>query len=175
MNGASVTRMPKKQMLTAPPVQFYITATASFLERRPRTLKYGDTFGVFDHYGDVISGKGSPEGLFHNDTRYLSDLRLLINGKRPLLLSSTVRDNNAVLSADLTNPDLIEGHRLLLARDTVHILRSKFIWRDTCSNGSAFAVTMARVYTSTLPFCSPPILPISSRFVARSEDTTARA
>lgn len=118
--------------LRAPPVQFYIPATASLLERRPRTLKHGDTFGVFDHYGDIISGEGSPEGLYHNDTRYLSDLRILINGKQLLLLSSTVQDNNAVLSVDLTNPDLIEDGQLVLPRDMVHVVRSKFLWQGTC-------------------------------------------
>ena len=38
---------------------------------------------------------GEPEGLYHRDTRFLSRLRLLIDGTRPLLLSSTVRNDNA--------------------------------------------------------------------------------
>ena len=65
------------------PNSFYISATTSLLERRPRTLKHGDTFAVFDHYGDVSSRGGSPEGIFHKDTRFLSDLRVLVNGQRP--------------------------------------------------------------------------------------------
>ena len=73
--------------------------------RRPRTLKHGDTFGVFDHYGDIVPVEGGTEGIYHQDTRYLSGLQLLINGRRPLLLSSIVQDNNALLTADLTNPD----------------------------------------------------------------------
>ena len=68
---------------------FYIPASASFLQRRPRTLKQGDTFGVFDHHGD-ITADGGPEGLYHRDCRYLSQLRLFANGRLPLLLSSTV-------------------------------------------------------------------------------------
>jgi len=117
---------------SAPLVQFYIPTTSSILERRPRTLKHGDTFGVFDHYGNILSADGSPEGLFHRDTRYLSDLRLLINGRRPLLLSSTIQDNNAVLTADLTNPDFFDGDRLTLPKDTIHIVRSKFLWNAGC-------------------------------------------
>ncbi len=124
--------MSGEALARAPRVQFYIPATASLLERRPRTLKHGDTFGVFDHYGDIISGEGSPEGLYHNDTRYLSALKILINGKRPLLLSSTIQDNNAVLSVDLTNPDLIENGRLVLPRNMVHVVRSKFLWQGAC-------------------------------------------
>jgi glycogen debranching enzyme len=116
----------------SPLVQFYIPATSSLQERRPRTLKHGDTFGLFDHYGNIVAGEGSPEGLFHRDTRYLSSLRVLINGARPLLLSSTVQDNNALLTADLSNPDFFDGDTLLLPKDTVHIVRSKFLWNATC-------------------------------------------
>ena len=112
----------------APTVQFYIPATSSLQERRPRTLKHGDTFGVFDHYGDIAPGESSPEGLFHDDTRFLSSLQLLVNDRRPLLLSSTVQDNNALLIADLTNPDFFADGRLELPRNTVHIVRARFIW-----------------------------------------------
>jgi glycogen debranching enzyme len=114
------------------PNPFYISTTTSILERRPRTLKHNDTFAVFDHYGDVSSRGGSAEGVFHKDTRFLSDLRVLVNGQRPLLLSSTVQDNNALLTADLTNPDLFKGDRLELARDTIQIVRSKFLWDGAC-------------------------------------------
>ncbi|MGH7063654.1 MAG: amylo-alpha-1,6-glucosidase, partial [Stellaceae bacterium] len=95
-------------------------------------MKRDDTFGVFDHYGDIVAGEGNPEGLYHKDTRYLSEFRLLVNGKRPLLLSSTVQDNNAMLTADLTNPDFIADGRLVLPRDTIHIIRSKFLWDAAC-------------------------------------------
>ena len=114
------------------PVQFYIPATASLLERRTRVLKHGDTFGVFDRYGDLVAGEGSQEGLHHNDTRYLSSLTLLVNGERPLFLSSKVEDNNSALSVDLTNPDLVEDDLLVLQRDMVHIVRSKFLWQGAC-------------------------------------------
>jgi glycogen debranching enzyme len=117
----------------APTVQFYIPATSSLQERRPRTLKHGDTFGVFDHYGDIAPGESSPEGLFHDDTRFLSSLQLLVNDRRPLLLSSTVQDNNALLIADLTNPDFFADGRLELPRNTVHIVRARFIW-DGCAH-----------------------------------------
>jgi glycogen debranching enzyme len=122
-----------ERIRAAPPADpFYIAATSSILERRPRTLKHGDTFGLFDHYGDVASVHAGAEGLFHKDTRYLSDLRVLVNGHRPLLLSSTVQDNNALLTADLTNPDLYAGGQLDLPRDTIQIVRSKFLWKAAC-------------------------------------------
>ncbi|HEX6979664.1 MAG TPA: amylo-alpha-1,6-glucosidase [Alphaproteobacteria bacterium] len=114
-----------------PATQFYIPATASLHERRPRTLKHGNTFAVFDHYGDAAS-VGGPEGIYHNDTRFLSRLELRINGRQPLLLSSTVQMDNAALVVDLTNPDLMEEGRLALVRDTIHIHRLKFLWEAAC-------------------------------------------
>lgn len=113
--------------------QFFIPASASLQERRPRTLKHGDTFGLFDHNGDAISGPGSPEGIFYRDTRYLSHLYLTINGTRPLLLSSTLRDDNATLTCDLTNPDTFDDkNRLTLEHDLIHLRRSRFLWNATC-------------------------------------------
>ncbi|MBB3527183.1 amylo-alpha-1,6-glucosidase [Rhizobium sp. BK456] len=113
--------------------QFFIPATASMQERRPRTLKHGDTFAVFDHNGDALSGPGSPEGLFHLDTRFLSHLSLKLNGQRPMLLSSTLRDDNATLTCDLTNPDLFDDKgKLALTHDLIHLRRTRFLWNSRC-------------------------------------------
>src|SRR3546814_6965123 len=57
----------------------------------------------------AIAGPGSPEGLYHRDTRHLSHLYLTINDTRPILLSSGLRDDNAMLTCDLTNPDFAGG------------------------------------------------------------------
>ena len=54
------------------------------------------------------------------------------HGTRPILLSSTIRDDNAGATCDLTNPDLIEDERLLLAHDRLHLRRSRFLWRAAC-------------------------------------------
>jgi glycogen debranching enzyme len=110
--------------------EFHIPAVASLQERRPRTLKHGDTFAVFDHNGDVFSAAGNAEGLFHRDTRHLSHLRLSICDMRPMLLSSTLRDDNAALICDLTNPDLFRGDHLILEHDRLHLRRSKFLWES---------------------------------------------
>ncbi len=132
MEGRIATQAPAVTV-DAPASQFYIPATASLQERRPRILKHGDAFAVFDHYGDIISvGRTGPEGLYRGDTRFLSHLELRIGGERPLLLSSTVQDDNTALMVDLTNPDRFEDGRLLLARDTIHLHRAKFIWNDAC-------------------------------------------
>jgi glycogen debranching enzyme len=94
---------------------------------RPRVLKDGDTFLVLDLLGDAQGAGQSSEGLYHNDTRFLSRLRLTIDGQRPLLLSSTISEDNVVFAVDLTNPDIFAGRRLALPRESVHVLRSKVL------------------------------------------------
>ena len=123
---------PSVTLAPTSPIEFYIPGTSSILERRPRTLKHGDMFGVFDHFGDITFGEGSADGLYRKDTRHLCALRLLIDQRGPLLLSSTVQDDNGLLRVDLTNPDFFEDGRLDLPRDTIHIARSKFLWNDVC-------------------------------------------
>jgi glycogen debranching enzyme len=107
---------------------FYIPSSVPVTRPR-RTLKYGDTFAVVDSHGDIGASTGGPDGLFHSDMRHLSRLELLVNGLQPLLLGSNLRDDNAVLAVDLTNPDLYFDNRLVLRKDTVHIVRSLFLWR----------------------------------------------
>src|SRR5438874_10175499 len=92
MAQPAVTILGKpKKLAKASPEQFQISAFTSLQERRPRTLKHGDTFAVLDPNGDILSGAGSSDGLYHCDTRHLSHLDLLINRARPILLSRPFR------------------------------------------------------------------------------------
>ena len=112
---------------------FYISAATSGAERRPpRALKHGDTFAVFNDNGDVAGGALNPAGLYYRDTRHLSHFAVSIDGQRPLLLSSNLQDDNAVLSVDLANPDLHRAGRLTLPRDTIHVRRTTFLWQGAC-------------------------------------------
>jgi glycogen debranching enzyme len=116
----------------APAPQFAIAVSATLQQRRTRTLKHGDTFAVFDHRGDIGGEPGNPEGLYHRDTRMLSQLQLLLEEERPLLLSSMTQDDNAVFTADLSNPDLLEDGKIVLRRENIHLNRMKFIWNGAC-------------------------------------------
>jgi glycogen debranching enzyme len=116
--------------IEAPADPFYIAAVQQTAARPPRVLKYGDTFLVVDSRGDIAAPSGSA-GLFHCDTRYLSHLELRINETHPLLLGSSLRDDNSAFSVDLTNPDIVVDQRIALEKDTVHILRTTFLWRGT--------------------------------------------
>jgi glycogen debranching enzyme len=56
----------------------------------------------------------------------------VVNGVRPLLLSSAATADNEMLTADLTNPDFFSTGHLSLARDTVHLLRVKVLADGAC-------------------------------------------
>jgi glycogen debranching enzyme len=114
------------------PDEFSITAQISLVEQRFRTLKHNDMFGVFDQRGDIRPGPGGTEGLYFNDTRTLSEFELLVGGHQLILLSSTLRDDNATLTCDLSNPDLPDCGPGGLANNLIHVRRSRFLWRDTC-------------------------------------------
>lgn len=108
---------------------FYIKSTGP--SSRPRhVLKHGDSFVVCDSHGDIGASAGGPDGLFNHDTRFLSHLEFLINGMQPLLLGARVRDDNISLSVDLTNPDIYRDGHIVLARDTIHVVRTMYIWGD---------------------------------------------
>src|SRR6267378_5928826 len=122
--------LPKLSLDTAPEARFYIPATGP-ASRPRRSLKHGDTFVVVDSHGDIGASPGGTDGLFHCDTRFVSHLELLLNGMQPLLLGLNVRDDNTSLTVDLTNPDMYFQDHLVLPKDTLHILRTIFLWRDT--------------------------------------------
>jgi glycogen debranching enzyme len=109
-----------------------ILATTGLMDDQTRVLKHGDTFVVFDHFGDINPGGLGEEGLYHEGTRYLSSLLLDLEGDRPFLLSSTIRDENDQLSVALTNPDLVEAGRVRASLGTLHLAIKKFLWQGCC-------------------------------------------
>ena len=111
---------------------YHILAASSLADERTRVLKHGDTFAVFDHYGDIKAGGLGEEGLYHEDTRYLSCLLLELEGSRPFFLGSTVRDENDQLAVALTNPDLLHEGLVRVPLGTLHIALKKFLWQGVC-------------------------------------------
>jgi glycogen debranching enzyme len=110
--------------------QHYILATSSFADQRTLVLKQGDTFAIFDYHGDIHQLGSGTQGIYHHGTRHVSRMEINVNGHRPMLLSSSPRDDNQMLTVDLTNPDLpLEKDRMIL-RGTIHIRRSKFLWQS---------------------------------------------
>lgn len=111
--------------------QFYILATSSFADQRTMVLKQGDSFAIFGWHGDIHQIGQGKQGIFHDGTRFVSRMDLEVNGVRPLLLSSTPRDDNQMLIVDLTNPDLPKPGGELLLFGSIHIERTKLLWEST--------------------------------------------
>ncbi len=111
--------------------QFYVRARSALADDRRRVLVDGETFAVFDRLGDFQPLGLGEFGLFHRGTRHLSGFALSMEGVQPILLSSSLRDDNAVLGVDITNPDFRLGRQEIL-RGTIHIFRSKFLSGNTC-------------------------------------------
>ena len=105
-------------------------------EQTPRTeperpslyvLKEGDSFLVTDGFGDIT---GHSDGLFTDDTRLLSGLRLTIgDDAQPAFLSSAVSRDNVFFTAHLTNPPLTVNGQSLPA-NALHIERTCFLWQN---------------------------------------------
>jgi glycogen debranching enzyme len=109
--------------------QFYIIAETDRAAKPTRVLKHGESFAVFDLHGDLsASSENIEHGLFHEGTRFLSRLELRLGERRPLLLSSTVRHENDLFTADLTNPDVSRNDVIVVPRGELHIFRSRVIW-----------------------------------------------
>jgi glycogen debranching enzyme len=111
--------------------QHYILATGSRADDRTRVLKDGESFAVFDRSGAIRPVGLGEMGLFHEGTRFLSGLELFLEGRRPLLLSSTVRHDNALI-VDMTNPDVEGRDGVVLPRDTLHAFATTFLWQSSC-------------------------------------------
>lgn len=113
--------------------KWYVAATSALAQEQPQVLKNDHTFAMFDRFGDAqVLGPGK-EGLYHNDTRYLSHQEFLIDGVRPLHLGSSVEEANSLLAIDMMNPDLPgDGERPPLPKGELHLFRAKLLWRGAC-------------------------------------------
>jgi glycogen debranching enzyme len=111
---------------------WYVLATSSRTDDRTRVLKHGETFAVFDRFGDVHPIGTGEHGVYHQGTRFLSQWELRVNGQRPMLLGSSVKLDNSLLTVDLTTPDFYEAGKLAVLKGTVHIARSRLLWASAC-------------------------------------------
>ncbi len=107
---------------------FHVSADAVNTVEQIRVLNHSNTFGIFDRCGNIHPQGKMVQGIYHKGTRYINKLVLEINDKRPLLLSSTIKEQNDILSVDLTNPVFGDNK---IAEDTIHIFRNQFLRTST--------------------------------------------
>src|SRR5436190_9814499 len=112
--------------------QFYIPASSSVADASNRVLKHAEMFAILDRHGDIRPLGFENQGLFYQGTRFVSLLKLEMNGKSPLLLSSSVKEENDLLLVDLTNPELGEMDRDHIRSGIIHFARKLFLWESDC-------------------------------------------
>lgn len=118
--------------------EYDVIATSAPIDERTQILKLDDTFGVFDRFGDIEPFGQSHLGLYRGDTRFLSKLRVRLENERPLLLDSTVSQDNAVFRVDLMNVDIRSGEELVIPHGALHLLRSKVMGAHSCLEEARF-------------------------------------
>lgn len=109
---------------SATPLPAQPAASQGRVGARLHALKDGDTFVVADAFGDIY---GDGDGMFHNDTRILSELRLTLAGAAPSLLSAAISRDNVFFAAHLSNRPLpLLGGRSI-PEGVIHIERARFL------------------------------------------------
>jgi glycogen debranching enzyme len=97
-------------------------------------LKHDDLFAVFDPCGNIhgrlhpVGPSSGADGLFQDDTRVLSLLRLEVAGQMPELLGGSVGLDNVVFSANLANPVFKDKSGRLVAPTQLHLHRRRLLW-----------------------------------------------
>ncbi|WP_462321491.1 amylo-alpha-1,6-glucosidase [Halochromatium sp.] len=103
--------------------RWYIPVTSPRADDRTRVLKSADGFAVFSRHGDIARVGLGEQGLYYLGTRHLSEWRLLIDEREPLLLNSTVQLDNTRLAVDQTTVDLYQRGEMALPQDRLHLRR----------------------------------------------------
>lgn len=104
--------------------KFHISAEAVNTDQLNQVINHYNTFGIFDQVGNISPGGKNVRGIYHDGTRFLNRLVLAIDDKKPLLLSSAIKEDNEIISIDLTNPALSNES---IPENTLHISRTQFV------------------------------------------------
>jgi glycogen debranching enzyme len=128
------------------PVEGVAPVLVTDLASKTLAVKEGDTFLYSDREGNLDHGGSYGLGLYARDTRFLSHFRMTVNGRDPVLLSSS-SERGYMSHVDLTNPDLYEGETVVVPQQTLNIRRIRAISgrlfeRVRVKNYNAFAVTL---------------------------------
>ena len=111
------------------------------------SIKEGDMFLFADAEGNLDAEEAIGAGLYYKDTRFLSDYVLTVDGRPPLLLSTSA-DRPYASHIDLANQDLTAPDGSVTAvQGTINIRRTRVIKdrlyeRIRVKNYNATAVTM---------------------------------
>ncbi len=96
------------------------------------TLKHEESFAIFDSLGNIESKGLGEQGIYYKGTRFLSKYEMFICKKKPLLLSSAIKEDNSVFTVDLTNFDILNKDKVVIPQGSIHIWKSKFLHKNCC-------------------------------------------
>ncbi len=104
--------------------RYSILASGAASDLPRLVLKCDGAFLVADRRGDFPALPGSEFGFYVDDTRFLSQLEIRIDGDRPLLLNAAIAEDSLQGGVELTNPDVRRNGRLVLPGRTVRLSRT---------------------------------------------------
>jgi glycogen debranching enzyme len=117
------------QPITAPPEPRFLYTELHLSNGESLALIRGKTFFVSDRAGNVMPPGAPNVGLFREDTRYLSQLELLVNGHPPSVLSATTEGAYAN-RVELTVKGSVPGEVLDIPLNTVFLHREQILESD---------------------------------------------
>src|SRR5262249_59953032 len=147
-HGGGVRMIANGELVNAVPR--HVITGWELVDERPLVLKQGDSFAVLDHHGSIKPGGLGEEGLYHEGTRFLSQLEVKLEDNELIFLGSSVPSGTGQLAIVLTNPDLVEGNTFRLPFGTLNVVIRTLLWQGRCYR---------RVHLKNhgLPASGPPI------------------
>lgn len=121
------TVQPQMPAAAHEPMPLVAEAVHPRVALRLHALKDGDTFLIADALGDIL---GASDGMFHNDTRVLSGLRLTLAGQSPSLLSAAISRDNVLFVSHMTNRPLPPLGGRSIPEGVIHLERNRFLQGD---------------------------------------------
>ena len=111
--------------------EFEVATEDAYQNSELRVLNESDTFAIFDDHGNINTKGYGIEGIYFRGTRFVSYLTTKLNGQYPIMLSSTIREKNDMLSVDMTNQKLIAA-TTTFHQGLIHIKKNLFINNGGC-------------------------------------------
>lgn len=136
-SNTTETRLKSQQEHKLSGDRYHIQPDSKHSGEKSTVLNHANSFALMDCWGDIYPAASGSDGIYHRGTRFINEWVLTIDGKKPLLLGSTIKQHNNIHSVDLTNPVLAAGK---IPENTLHIFRHQLMLdagyyeRITCVN-----------------------------------------
>src|ERR1051325_2004637 len=110
----------------------HVITTSNLVDERTLVLKHGDSFSVLDHHGSIKPGGLGEEGLYHEGTRFVSRLQVMLEDQELIFLGSSVPNGTGQLAIVLTNPDFQEANDIRLGFGSLNVVVRTLLWQGAC-------------------------------------------